>query len=68
MTIIATWNINSVRIRLELIERFITEVNPDILLFQEIKCTNDDFPDFFLNLDTEQLLMAKKVNMEQQFY
>ncbi len=60
MTIIATWNINSVRIRLELIDRFITEVNPDILLFQEIKCTNDDFPDFFSKLGYRAIINGQK--------
>ena len=60
MTIIATWNINSVRIRLELINKFITEVNPDILLFQEIKCTNDDFPDFFSKLGYRAIINGQK--------
>ena len=42
--LIATWNINSVRIRLQIIEGWIQERNPDIILLQEIKCENDSFP------------------------
>ena len=46
--IISSWNINSVRIRTENIEEYINKINPDILMFQEIKCENDKFPyEFF---------------------
>lgn len=41
---IATWNINSVRLRIRLVTRFLREYRPDVLLLQEIKCTNDQFP------------------------
>lgn len=41
---LATWNINSVRPRLGLIERFIKTYNPDVLCLQEIKCANGSFP------------------------
>ena len=41
---LATWNINSVRIRTPLIQRFLSEQNPDILCLQEIKCLSDQFP------------------------
>lgn len=41
---LATWNINSVRLRLDLIERFIAEEKPDLLCLQEIKCVDDSFP------------------------
>ena len=41
---IATWNINSVRLRLGQVERFLTEHEPDLLCLQEIKCQNDQFP------------------------
>lgn len=41
---LATWNINSVRLRLPLVEQFLAEHQPDILCLQEIKCTNDQFP------------------------
>ncbi|VAW18690.1 Exodeoxyribonuclease III [hydrothermal vent metagenome] len=41
---IATWNINSVRLRIGLVEKFLTETGPDILCLQETKCPNDKFP------------------------
>ena len=41
---LATWNINSVRIRLDLIERFVRAHEPDILCLQEIKCEESQFP------------------------
>jgi len=42
---IATWNINSVRLRAPLAARFLREHTPDVLCLQEIKCTNDLFPE-----------------------
>ena len=41
---IVTWNINSVRLRIGLIEKFTKEYNPDILALQETKCPDDKFP------------------------
>ncbi|MEO1252341.1 MAG: exodeoxyribonuclease III [Pseudomonadota bacterium] len=41
---IATWNINSVRLRIDHVRRFITEESPDVLCLQEIKCLEDNFP------------------------
>ncbi len=41
---LATWNINSVRLRLDLIERLSRAYAPDILCLQEIKCIDDLFP------------------------
>jgi len=41
---IATWNINSVRLRHPNVARFCAEAGPDVLLLQEIKCLDDQFP------------------------
>ncbi|MCJ8159611.1 exodeoxyribonuclease III [Sphingomonas sp. LaA6.9] len=41
---IASWNINSVRFRIEIVERFLREEAPDILCLQETKTINDTFP------------------------
>lgn len=41
---IATWNINSVRLRTRLVGRFLRTYQPDILCLQEIKCIEDNFP------------------------
>jgi exodeoxyribonuclease-3 len=40
----ATWNINSVRLRLPLVEQFVAAYRPDILCLQEIKCVDELFP------------------------
>ncbi len=42
---IATWNINSVRLRIRLVEEFLNTHKPDVLCLQEIKCQNDQFPE-----------------------
>lgn len=41
---IATWNINSVRLRIDLVLRLLDALKPDVLCLQEIKCLNDQFP------------------------
>jgi len=41
---VATWNINSVRLRLPIVLDFLKQYRPDVLMLQEIKCTNDQFP------------------------
>ncbi len=43
-TRIVSWNINSVRFRLELVQDFIKEFAPDILCLQETKVVDDLFP------------------------
>lgn len=41
---IATWNINSVRLRAGLVETMIAETGVDVLCLQEIKCRDGEFP------------------------
>jgi exodeoxyribonuclease-3 len=41
---IATWNVNSVRLRHEQAARFVREQRPDVLCLQEIKCREGEFP------------------------
>lgn len=41
---IASWNINSVRLRMDLVARFVREHAPDFLCLQETKCANEHFP------------------------
>ncbi len=41
---IASWNINSVRFRIDIVERFLREMAPDILCLQETKAENAMFP------------------------
>ena len=42
--LIATWNVNSVRIRLTQIINWLNQFNPDILCLQETKVVDMDFP------------------------
>ena len=42
---IASWNINSVRARLDIVERFLIEESPDILCLQETKVVDNIFPE-----------------------
>jgi exodeoxyribonuclease-3 len=42
--LIATWNVNSVKVRIEPMQRWLKEREPDIVCLQEIKCTDDTFP------------------------
>ena len=41
---LTTWNINSVRLRINLVAKFIKSVRPDVLCLQETKCIDDAFP------------------------
>jgi len=41
---VTTWNINSVRLRIDLVARFLKAARPDILCLQETKCPDDRFP------------------------
>ncbi|MBI2707854.1 MAG: exodeoxyribonuclease III [Proteobacteria bacterium] len=44
MLTIATWNINSIRMRLPLLLSWLKETAPDIVLLQETKTSDDQFP------------------------
>ena len=41
---VTTWNINSVRLRIDLVAKFVKAVRPDVLCLQETKCPDDKFP------------------------
>jgi exodeoxyribonuclease-3 len=41
---VATWNINSVRLRIDLVTRLLAEQAPDVLCLQETKCRDSEFP------------------------
>ena len=41
---LTTWNINSVRLRIDLVAKFLKAVRPDVLCLQETKCPDDAFP------------------------
>jgi exodeoxyribonuclease-3 len=41
---LATWNVNSLKVRLERVEEWLAEVQPDIVCMQETKLADDAFP------------------------
>src|SRR6186997_470066 len=41
---LTTWNINSVRLRIDLVAKFLKSARPDVLCLQETKCIDDAFP------------------------
>ena len=41
---IATWNVNSLKVRLDAVERWLERAAPDVLLMQETKLTDADAP------------------------
>jgi exodeoxyribonuclease-3 len=41
---IATWNVNSIRQRLDSLTAWLKERGPDLVCLQEIKCTDETFP------------------------
>lgn len=41
---VATWNVNSLKVRLPHVLEWMESAGPDVLVLQEIKQTNDDFP------------------------
>lgn len=48
---LVTWNINSVRLRKNLVQKLIEDQAPDVICLQETKCPDDAFPhDFFTDL------------------
>ena len=41
---IVSWNINSIKVRLERVLDFCQRLNPDVLCLQELKCVEESFP------------------------
>ena len=58
---ISSWNVNSVRARIENIKNYIKDSSPDILMLQEIKTQNENFPnDEFENLGYISYVFGQK--------
>ena len=59
--IISSWNVNSVRARIENITDYIKKNSPDILMIQEIKTEEINFPfDEFNKLKYESYVFGQK--------
>ena len=58
---IISWNVNSVRARIENIINYIKDSKPDVLLLQEIKTQEETFPkDFFKDVGYESHVFGQK--------
>ena len=44
MPVVATWNVNSIKVRLPLLQQWLASAQPDIVLLQELKCQTEAFP------------------------
>ena len=59
--IITSWNVNSVRARIENIKDYLKKFSPDVVMMQEIKTPNETFPyDDFSALDYESHVFGQK--------
>ena len=60
---ISSWNVNSVRARITNILNYLKSSNPDILMIQEIKTEEKNFPfNDFKNLGYESYVFGQKSN------
>ncbi|MEC7143342.1 MAG: exodeoxyribonuclease III [Pseudomonadota bacterium] len=58
---ISSWNVNSVRARIDNIKNYINDFSPDILFLQEIKTQNENFPnDVFKKFGYESYIFGQK--------
>ena len=59
--IISSWNVNSVRARIENIKEYLKNFSPDLLMMQEIKTQNETFPyTDFASLKYESYVFGQK--------
>ena len=59
--IISSWNVNSVRARIDNIKSYLHKYKPDILMMQEIKTEDVNFPyDDFSSMDYESYVFGQK--------
>ena len=59
--LVSSWNVNSVRARIENIKSYLLKYKPDILMMQEIKTEDMNFPyDDFSSLDYESHVYGQK--------
>lgn len=58
---IATWNVNSIAIRIEQVLQWLATTKTDVLCLQEIKCTDDKYPaDVIREAGYETIFMGQK--------
>ena len=57
---VCSWNINSIRVRVNALNLLIEKHKPEIILLQEIKCENHQFEEFFKNADYISVVKGQK--------
>ena len=63
--IISSWNVNSVRARIENIKEYLNKFSPDILMMQEIKTPDETYPYDDIKLLSMKIMFSdKKAIME----
>ena len=59
--LISSWNVNSVRARIENIKSYLLKYKPDVVMMQEIKTEDANFPyDDFSSMDYESHVLGQK--------
>ena len=58
--LLATWNVNSINARLDLLKAFLKEVKPDVIALQETKVEDDKFPNIFETMGYEATFKGQK--------
>jgi len=67
--IISSWNVNSVRARIENIKSYLLKYKPDVVMMQEIKTEDINFPyDDFSEMVMKVMFLVKKVIMVLQLF
>ena len=58
---IVTWNVNSIKVRLPIVIQYLSRFKPDVLVLQEIKCIDENFPgDVFDELGYHSVCCGQK--------
>ncbi|MDE1892260.1 MAG: exodeoxyribonuclease III [Betaproteobacteria bacterium] len=58
---IATWNVNSIKVRMEQVGDWLNKASPDVLCLQELKCESSQFPEsYFKELGYHALIAGQK--------
>ena len=58
--IVCSWNINSVRMRENLLLELINTLNPDVVFLQEIKCQDNEFPSLYKEKNYNLVIKGEK--------
>jgi len=58
--IVCSWNINSIRMRENLLLELINSLNPDVIFLQEIKCQDNEFPSLYKEKNYNLVINGEK--------